>query len=103
MQYKTINHLIATEIFKYKVSDQENCLYIRPADNQEFFLPHYSTEIAEAWKIIELFDTWPLTIIKSGDYYKVTLGYKGKNYIKEGEPLPLLICQVALEVRGIII
>ena len=65
-------------------------------------LPHYSTNIEDAWKIVDKYHRFVLTKSEMPErYYAEIIFHLGmgefKEYKAEAETAPLAICKVALE------
>lgn len=66
-------------------------------------IPHYSTNIAAAWEVVERFSYFTITQSKLDKelYHAEFKGRLGEFFIAEGESAPHAICLAALKAVGV--
>ncbi|MFE4202092.1 BC1872 family protein [Aneurinibacillus aneurinilyticus] len=101
---RELDGLIATKVFGYKIAPihADEDLWILD-DSQELHVsypvPHYSTNIADAWQVVEKFKECDLQKHESGNYTCYITLYK--TYESDAETAPLAICLAALKAIGV--
>lgn len=67
-------------------------------------VPHYSTDIAAAWEVVEKMDCRTIEITKHANSYQCVFAYKEYGrffYELECDTAPMAICLAALKAKGI--
>lgn len=104
MDNREIDKLIANEITHYVSLTTE----WNPIDNIYGTLPHYSTNIQDAWEIVNHFNMVDVSKDYNGQFECVIYACDNQGrpiecWIENAETASLAICKAALKANGVII
>ena len=63
----------------------------------DMFLPHYSTNIADAWEVVEKADLWSLYGSIGDGPYRACIQFEDREGLMTADTAPLAICLAALK------
>lgn len=105
MDLRKLDALVAEHVMGERVIETDDCngddnLWLDRHDDLE--LPHYSTDIADAWELVEkiLTDDFQVKFVNYDDNRKWMAGWDGWNFTY-GATAPLAICLAALKAKAI--
>ena len=67
----------------------------------DMFLPHYSTDIAAAWEVVEKADLWSLYGSIGDGPYRACIQFGDREGLMTADTAPLAICLAALKAKGV--
>ena len=75
----------------------ENVMELPPVctDGTQAPTPHYTTDIAAAWEVLDMFERYPMVMEYQGNYVKIKFYIEGESYVGEAKTFPLAVCLAA--------
>ncbi len=98
-----IDSLIAEKIFGWKLDDESALVWLLPDGSRRGALPHYSTDIADAWQVIEHMNDrgWSPTVFCEFQWWIANFFTDiAGSFEASAETAPLAICLAALRAMG---